>query len=298
MRLWRARLGVPIAAGSAVGAVVLVAGWVSSQAAVVIGPAAATAAVLLVVGRTMRRSSIIARRRHIRARRDLKVLATRQERVVRRQGRNLFDQLTALDAVRDMLAGAVAIPTTRGRAASPDILREIVATVLRDRPKVVVEAGAGSSTVVIAAALQRIGSGHLWSLEDSPGYAGSIRRQLAAVGLTDYATVFDAPLVDTVLPGGTWPWYDIAGLHLGAPIDLLFVDGPPGVTAPLARYPVLPVLRPWLSDHAVVILDDADRPDERECVRRWQAETPNLSVQYLPLEYGASVLVVGGATTP
>jgi len=301
MRQWRTRLAVPIAAGLAVAASVVVARWVSSDAAMVVGPAAATTAVLLVVGRTMRQTTrqtnAAAGQRDVQVRRAIKDLAERQEGVVRRQGRNLFDQLAALDAVRDLMSGAVAIPKTRGRAASPDILRELADTVMRDRPQVVVEAGAGSSTVVIAACLQRAGSGHLWSLEDVPGYADSIRRQLASMGLTAYVTVVDAPLVDTVLPGGTWPWYDLAALHLDAPIDLLFVDGPPGVTAPLARYPVLPVLGSRLSAHAVVILDDADRPDERECVRRWQAETPGLTARYLPFEYGASVLVLGGDDT-
>jgi predicted O-methyltransferase YrrM len=293
-RRWRARLAMPVAAGLAVAALVLIARWVSSDMAMVVGPAAATTAVLLVVGRMMDRTGVIARRRDVRARRDLSVQLARLERVLGRQARIMFDQLTALDAVRDILAGAVALPRTRGWAASPDILREIVTTLIRDRPQVVVETGTGASTVAIAACLQRIGTGHLWSLEHLPGHADSIRRQLDSMGLTEYVTVIDAPLVDTDLPGGTWPWYDVAGLHFDAPIDLVFVDGPPSATAALARYPVLPVLRSRLSDHAVIIVDDAARPDERECVRRWQAETPGLTARYLPLEAGASVLVLGG----
>jgi predicted O-methyltransferase YrrM len=293
-RRWRARLAAPIAAGLVVAALVLIARLVSSDAAMVVAPAAVTTAILLVVGRAMDRAGVLARTRDARARHDLRLRVSRLERTLERQDRNLFDQLTALDAVRDTMAGAVALPSTRSWAASPDILREIVATVIGHRPQVVLETGTGASTVAIAACLQRIGSGHLWSLEHLPGHAESIRQRLASMGLTDYVTVIDAPLVDTVLPGGTWPWYDVAGLHLDAPIDLLFVDGPPGATAAMARYPVLPVLRTRLSDHAVIIVDDADRPDEQECVRRWQAETPGLTARYLPLESGASVMVLGG----
>ena len=158
------------------------------------------------------------------------------------------------------------------------------------------ETGTGSSTVAIAACLRRIGGGHLWSLEHLPAFAAAIRSQLAMMGLEDYVTVVDAPLVDVSLPAGAWPWYDTSGLDVGGPIDLLFVDGPPQATAPMARYPALPVLRSRLAGHAVVILDDADRADERECVRRWQAETPGLSGHHLPFESGAWVLRLDDVT--
>jgi hypothetical protein len=46
-------------------------------------------------------------------------------------------------------------------------------------------------------------------------------------------------------------------------IDLLLVDGPPGSLGEMARYPALHVLESQLASNAVVILDDADRPDER-----------------------------------
>ena len=291
-----ANLAMPIAAGLLVGAVVLLARFVSSDAALVVGPAAATTVVLVIIGRLVHRQMAQGRRREARLRRSLRASSARSERVGRRQHRHLFDQLAARDETRDIMAGAVPLPVTQGFVATPDILRELASTVMQDRPQVVVETGTGASTIAIAASLRRSGSGHLWSLEHLPEYAATARRLLDTYDLGAWVTVVDAPLVETVLPGGTWPWYDISGLSLDGPIDLLFVDGPPGGTAVMARYPAVPALHARLSGHAVIVLDDAARPDERRCVQRWLAETPGLTAHSLPREAGACVLFLGGDT--
>jgi predicted O-methyltransferase YrrM len=300
---WRAilaSLAVPLAAGLLVGAVVLIARFVSSDAALVAGPAVATTVVVVMVGRMVRQQMSQSRRRDRRLRRSLQASSARAERSGARQHRRLFDQLAARDETRDIMAGGVPLPVTRGFVATPDILRELASRVVEDRPEVVVETGTGASTIAIAASLKRNGSGHLWCLEHLTRYADATRRLLDTYDLGAWVTVVDAPLVETVLPGGTWPWYDISGLTLGGPIELLFVDGPPGTTAVMARYPAIPALRDRLSEHAVVILDDAARPDERRSIQRWQAEMPGLAAHYLPREQGACVLVMGGdvATAP
>lgn len=295
--LWRsvlAGLAIPIAAGLLVGMVVLLARFVSSDAALVAGPAAATTVIIVLVGRMVRRQVTHARQRDARLRRAVRASSVRAERMGVQQHRRLFDQLAARDETRDIMAGGVPLPVTRGFVATPDVLRELASTVVEDRPQVVVETGTGASTIAIAASLRRNGSGHLWSLEHLPRYADATRKLLAAFDLGAWVTVVDAPLVDTVLPAGTWPWYDISGLTLDGPIELLFVDGPPGGTAVMARYPALPALRERLSDRARIVLDDAARPDERRCIARWQAETPGLTAHYLPREQSACVLVMGG----
>jgi predicted O-methyltransferase YrrM len=300
---WRSALrglATPIAAGLLVGVAVVLARSVSSDAALVVGPAAATTLVIVLVGRTIRRETARIRRRDARLRRAVRASSARVERMSSRQHRHLFDQLAARDETRDIMAGDVPLPVTRGFVATPDVLRELASTVVEDRPQVVVETGTGASTIAIAASLRRNGRGHLWSLEHLPQYADATRHLLAAYDLNAWVTVVDAPLVPTVLPAGTWPWYDISQLDLDGPIELLFVDGPPGGTAVMARYPAVPALRERLSQHARIVLDDAARPDERRCVERWQAETPGLTARYLPREQGACVLVMGGdaASTP
>jgi hypothetical protein len=54
------------------------------------------------------------------------------------------------------------------------------------------------------------------------------------------------------------------------------IDGPPGHSWRLARYPAGPLLLSKLAFGGGSFLDDADRPDEREIVRRWRVEMTDL----------------------
>jgi hypothetical protein len=90
--------------------------------------------------------------------------------------------------------------------------------------------------------------------------------------LTKYVEVVHAPLVDVDVAGETFRWYDLSKLEGLTDLDIVFVDGPPGTTGPLARYPALPLLRDRCAPGARFILDDAARPDERAIVQRWVRE--------------------------
>jgi predicted O-methyltransferase YrrM len=138
----------------------------------------------------------------------------------------------------------------------------------------------------MARRLQQAGRGRLVALEHAPEYARATRVEIAAYGLEDYATVLDAPLVDHVIEDEKWSWYEL-GPDVPGEVDLLLVDGPPGTTVALARYPALPLLRDRLAPGAVVLLDDGDRDDERKIVQRWKAELGGVEPVYLPLGKGA-----------
>jgi predicted O-methyltransferase YrrM len=289
-------LTLGLAAAVAVAVAVAVARWVSLDAALVVAPAAATLAIALLLGRAsvQRKRQLTRLRRRMRQRLDAQ--DRRQVRLARRESWRLYGRLEALAAIRDTLDGRVALPSTRDWAASADLLRELVAVVMARRPMVVVETGSGTSTVIVAACLQRLGAGHLWALEHLPRFASETRALLAARGLDAWATVVDAPLVDVRLGDGTWRWYDLASFPAGKPIEVLFVDGPPGDTGPLARYPALPMLRDRLAPDASILVDDVARPDEREMIARWRSEVPELAVRPLPLEKGGSLLTLGDPT--
>ena len=78
-----------------------------------------------------------------------------------KEGRNQFTQLEAMMELIAVLAPKHPLPPTRGWAASPDMLREILVHVLSERPGLVVEASSGTSTLVIAYALERQGNGRV-----------------------------------------------------------------------------------------------------------------------------------------
>lgn len=203
----------------------------------------------------------------------------------------LFSQLEALDWLRAELQLAHPLPATRGYAAAPDALVELVRIIDRQAPAQVLELGSGVSTIVIARRLQQSGGGHVTALEHQPEHAERTRAELDAHGLTAVASVVDAPLRQVTVGTGSWSWYELAA-GLPVVVDAVFVDGPPGATGSLARYPALPLLRDRLAPGATIFVDDGDRPDEREMVRRWQAEVEGLEARHLPLLKGAWLMTM------
>lgn len=215
-------------------------------------------------------------------------IARARDTVLRGQD-NLFRQWESLLALYTDLHLEYGLPGTRGWAGSPDFLLAVARRVLTTRPARVVECSSGVSTLLIARALQLNGAGHVYSLEHEVAYAEKTRQELDRHGLGDWATVIHAPLGACRTEVGEQRWYDISALPEGD-INLLVIDGPPGTTGPLARYPAGPQLFARLSSGAAVYLDDADRPDERDAVARWQREFAGLQSEMVALEKGMTVL--------
>jgi rhodanese-related sulfurtransferase len=208
--------------------------------------------------------------------------------VTRAEAGSLFAQLQALSALERLLTLDLPLPPMRGWAASPDFLYFLARRILETKPKIVVECSSGVSTVVAARCLQKIGSGHVYSLEHETLYADKTRGLLLEYGLQSWATVLDAPL--SVRPGST-PWYSLDALPSDLPpIDLLVVDGPPVATAPMARYPALPRLIDRMAPLFAVLVDDADRADEVAMLERWLREFPNLKSTRIPAEKGMALV--------
>lgn len=220
--------------------------------------------------------------------REARIQGRRTAEAIEAAERRLFSQLEALDWLREELRLDHPLPPTRGFAAAPDALVELVRLVDQVSPEQVVELGSGVSTIVLARRLQQVGRGRLTALEHLPEHAERTRAELARQGLLDVAEVVDAPLVDVSLGDASWRWYVTE--RVPGTIDLLFVDGPPSGTGPLARYPALPMLRERLTPGSVILVDDGDRPDERQVVERWQAEVPGLQATHLALTKGAWLL--------
>ncbi len=157
-----------------------------------------------------------------------------------------------------------------GWAADPVTVHNAVRLVAEARPGLVVECGSGNSTVVIARCLRALGRGRLISLDHDPAYARRTTELLRLYGVEDLATVVVAPLVARQADGQAVQWYGPQYEPLlSAPIDVLLVDGPPGTSSKLARYPAVPILQPRLAPTCSILLDDGDRMDERTIAPLW-----------------------------
>jgi predicted O-methyltransferase YrrM len=205
--------------------------------------------------------------------------------------RQTFRQLEALQNLTAVLPVRDVLPATRGWAASPDLLAVLVDLVVTERPSLVVECGSGASTLWLALALQRFEiDGRIIALEHDPVFGGKTRDLLARHDVCDLAEIREAPLESFSLDGQNYSWYARRAWEDLAGIDLLFVDGPPEVTGPRARYPALPLLSRTLSPAATIVLDDLVVPDMQEVLRLWLDAYPGFRSEILPLEKQAAVL--------
>lgn len=182
------------------------------------------------------------------------------------------------------------LPPMRVWAISPDFANLIISLTRECRPKVVLEIGSGVSTLISAYCLQENKEGVVISLDHDKQFMAVSAGNIVKHGLQDIATVKYAPLKETMIEGKLWQWYNTKQLHHLGRVDMLIIDGPPERTQKLARYPALPILFPLLSDDAVIILDDADRPDETEIVKRWLREFPDFSLETVDTEKGTAIL--------
>lgn len=203
-------------------------------------------------------------------------------------------QIQALVQLLAVLRPERPLPPLGGWAASPDLLLHLVDLVKVTRPATVLECGSGSTTLALALAIDRHDlPTRVVSLDHDDYYADQTRATLAEHGVAAHATVLPAPLVPTGLEGHATRWYDVRPLAALPPFDpaaILVVDGPPGTTGPLARYPALPLLAPYLADGATVLLDDQARDDEQQVTARWLAESPDAAFTSVDLLKGLGVV--------
>jgi len=195
----------------------------------------------------------------------------------RRQLRSeLMTDMQALTQLMAHFAPTAPLPLVAGWALSPSGLLYLTNAIERREVELVVECGSGTSTLWMALAMRRKGSGKVIALEHQEEYAARTRAVLEAHGVSEWAEVRVAPLISTTTPRGEFQWYDIDVDTLPGPIDILFVDGPPGTTGRYARYAALPSLAPVLAANGLIVLDDADRAEERDVLAFWLEEMSGL----------------------
>ncbi|MCL7421343.1 MAG: class I SAM-dependent methyltransferase [Methylobacter sp.] len=192
--------------------------------------------------------------------------------------------LTQLDLQMPVFLGGWSIDTFLGKF--------LIQHLVESRPKTIVELGSGTSTVIIARALQ-IMDIHDYThiaVDHEAKYLEISRKYAHFNGLADRVTWLECPLerFDSL----DMLWYQGLTEHLqGKKIDFLVIDGPPGMLQKHSRYPALPILAPYLSEHCTVVLDDAIRKEEQEIARRWESEIPGFRLELSLAGHGMAVLV-------
>lgn len=149
----------------------------------------------------------------------------------------------------------------------------------------IVECGCGISSAVIALAIG-LRPCRFISLEQDEHWMELTRATLSNLGLDGRVQLVHAPMRSISFAGREFQAHD-AGALGETKINLLLIDAPP---AEIGRAGVVPMLGGNLQKHALVLLDDAARTGEGECVRMWAAEGRVEIQTFVPIGTGMAVL--------
>lgn len=181
------------------------------------------------------------------------------------------------------------LPPFRGSAISTESALKLIDTIKETKPKIVLEMGSGTSTLITALALKQNGDGKIISLEHLKRFVEYNNKPIEQHGVLDYAEILYAPLRKYTLAEGEWEWYDYE-YKLEDKIDIMTVDGPPGFLQDLSRFPALDLMYEHLSDQAVIFIDDTKRDDERKMIEMWLKKYPEFSYEFHDTEDGTVIL--------
>lgn len=184
---------------------------------------------------------------------------------------NHFLQFESLLCIYSSLPNLKFLPATRGWAGSPDFLAKIIEIILKEKPRFILEASSGVSTIVIGLAMRLNNYGNVISLDHERFYTKITRENIKVNEIGGNSNVIHCPLRDYNIFEQTWKWYETDNLNLTERIDLLIIDGPPRSTQFLARYPAIPLLYEYFADRVLILLDDASRNDETITVQKWSS---------------------------
>ena len=201
-----------------------------------------------------------------------------------------FKQIEALFSLFRMIEPRHPLPPMGGWAIAPDFANLLVSHIHEHTPRVILELGSGTSTLIAAYALQEHGGGKIYSFEHSKEWAASTTNMLEKHRLQEMAEVIHAPLKSIEIGEKEWMWYDTQQIEKIPAIDLLIVDGPPKKVQKMGRYPALPLLFEKLNTNASILLDDSSRRDEKKIVARWLNDYSELRYETANTERGTVIL--------
>lgn len=202
-------------------------------------------------------------------------------------------QVEALFSLFTTIQPRMPIPPMMHGPIPPDAGNFLITTIKENKPAFILEAGSGVSTLIAGYCCEKFGAGQVVSLEHQAEYNEITQELVQQHGLDSYASVIYAPLIQYKTDLVNQPWYDISNLNLtDGCIDFLIVDGPPRTTSELARYPALPLLYKYLNNNAVIFLDDYNRADEQQIVRKWLEQFEGLEVDIYDTAHGTAILTI------
>jgi hypothetical protein len=135
------------------------------------------------------------------------------------------------------------------------------------------ECGSGLSTLLLRAVAKNRGIEHI-VFEHIELWSAKVQKQLDKYKLLN-SKICHVPIKDF----GDYSWYDISAATLPSTFSLVVCDGPPS-SIKGGRYGLVPLMKDKFTRDCVILLDDADREQEHEIARQWQAKL-NMAIEVI-----------------
>lgn len=212
---------------------------------------------------------------------------------------NATKQLEAFLGIKSYFETGEVIGELHGWPISPDLGLYLIQQLEATPYDLVIEFGSGTSTQLMAKTLAVIAQRQpsrskpvQVAFEHLSNYHEKTLSVLQQSGLADSVHLHHTPLVPYQAPDGSaYAYYEceaylkVLSQEIGNKTDLrifVLVDGPPEGTGLRARYPALSILLKHFK-HAFIdlVLDDYNRPGEKEVVQKWVEDLHSLQIKHL-----------------
>ncbi len=240
---------------------------------------------------------------------EIKYLQTIESRIsnaITKSTANVTKQVESFVSLQNYLAHGVQPLNFHGWPISPDIALFLIQKIEQYHYDLIIEFGSGTSTALIgnilkkrAAIASEPSNTKLVTFEHNKKYYEQTLQNLNAQSLGDYVDLVHAPLIDYAHQEENFLYYSCeqkiselkVGLRNTQQTILVLVDGPPGATGPLARFPALPHLLSQFSDQEIhLLVDDYDRAEEKAITQKWEQILGERSIDFqsesIPSEKG------------
>ncbi|MBA1446591.1 MAG: class I SAM-dependent methyltransferase [Chromatiales bacterium] len=237
----------------------------------------------------------------------------RLERMQKKEISNSTKQIEHFMRLQHYLGPTILIPEVHNWPISPDFGLLIINRVEENDYDAVIEFGSGTSTLLLAKAVQNVGQRNkcpaspVLSFDHLEKYYTQTQGYLARAGLEHMVNLVLAPLVPYTGPDNeVYMYYDcesslrqlMDGLPNKSPKILVIVDGPPAATGKHARFPALPIMLDICAGAEIdIIMDDYIRDEEKTIVVEWMEllALQNISgekIEFTSLEKQACLIAI------
>jgi len=187
---------------------------------------------------------------------------------------NSTKQLESFVSLQNYLLSGAQPLNFHGWPISPDIALFLIEKIEKYSYDLVLEFGSGTSTLLFAKALKGT---PLVTFDHHEKYYKQTLESLKSQGLLKDVNLVYAPLKKYSFEENEYMYYDcektFKELSLKDEIQsvLVLVDGPPGATCPLARFPAMNYLLEAFEGKKIhLVLDDYAREEEKQTVKKWE----------------------------